>query len=228
MRVERVAAPVRQQVVVRLRQAIVEMRLKPGERLTERDLIARTGVSRATIREALRELTSEGLVETIPGKGWAVAKPSLREAEELYEVRAALEGMATRQFTERASDAQVKLVEQAFEDLAAASQAGGSSAELLQAKNRFYEILWEGAQNGTVRTIITSLQARVSVLRATSFSQPGRPADSINEIRAIVDAIRDRDAERAGRACVQHVQQAGRVAFDALTADPALAGDATA
>lgn len=225
MRIERVAAPVRQQVVNALRQAIVEMRVKPGERLTERDLIARTGVSRATVREALRELTTEGLVETIPGKGWAVAKPSLREAEELYQVRAALEGMATRQFVERASEAQVKEVEQAFDDLVAASLATSGSAALLQAKNRFYELLWEGAQNGTIRTIITGLQARVSVLRATSFSQPGRPAESVTEIRAIVEAIRDRDAERAERACIRHVQQAGAVALDALTSDPALAGD---
>ena len=199
------------------------MRFRPGERLTERVLIGRTGVSRATIREALRELTTEGLVETIPGKGWAVAKPSLREAEELYEVRAVLEGMGVRQFTERASDAEVKALEKAFEDMVAASKAGSDAAALLCGKTRFYNLLWEGARNSTIRSIITSLQARVTVLRATSLSQPGRPAQSIEEIRAILDAIRSRDAARAEQACIYHVRQAGRIALDALKADPDLA-----
>ena len=89
--VARVAAPLREQVLDLLRREIVEMRLRPGQRLVERELIQRIGVSRTTIREALRELAAEGLVTTIPQKGAIVAVPSWREAEEVYEVRALLE-----------------------------------------------------------------------------------------------------------------------------------------
>jgi len=78
--VERVAAPLRTQVSDILRREIVEMRLHPGQRLVERELIERIGVSRTTIREALRELASEGLVTTIPQKGAIVAIPSPKEA----------------------------------------------------------------------------------------------------------------------------------------------------
>ena len=99
--VERVAAPLREQVFDLLRREIVEMRLRPGQRLVERELIERIGVSRTTIREALRQLAAEGLVTTIPQKGAIVAIPSPKEATEVYEVRALLEGAASREFAER-------------------------------------------------------------------------------------------------------------------------------
>src|SRR6478735_9922967 len=104
LRVGRVAAPLREQVLDVLRQAILDFRLKPGQRLIERELIEQTGVSRTTIREVLRQLAAEGLVTTIPQKGTVVASPSVERAAELYEVRAVLEGMAARQFAERATD----------------------------------------------------------------------------------------------------------------------------
>ena len=78
LRVGRVAAPLREQVVDVLRQAILDFRLKPGQRLIERELIEQTGVSRTTIREVLRQLAAEGLVTTIPQKGAIVVVPSAR------------------------------------------------------------------------------------------------------------------------------------------------------
>ena len=105
--VQRVAAPLREQVLDLLRQAIVEHRLKPGQRLIERELVEQIGVSRTTIREVLRQLAAEGLVATIPQRGAVVAIPTAEEAAELYEVRAALESLAARRFVEHASDSQV-------------------------------------------------------------------------------------------------------------------------
>ena len=102
--VERVAAPVREQVADLLRREIVELRLRPGQRLVERELIERIGVSRTTIREALRQLSAEGLVTTIPQKGAIVAIPSPKEAAEVYEVRALLEGAAAKECAENATD----------------------------------------------------------------------------------------------------------------------------
>src|SRR5262245_10208805 len=89
--VGRVAAPLREKVVVALRQAIMDFQLKPGQRLVEREIIERLGVSRTTVREALRELASEGLVTVVPQKGAVVSTPTLDAAEDLYEVRASLE-----------------------------------------------------------------------------------------------------------------------------------------
>ena len=215
-RVSRVAAPLREQVLELLRMEIVEMRLQPGQRLVERELIDSFGVSRTTIREALRGLAAEGLVTTIPQKGAIVAVPSPKCAAEVYEVRALLEGAAAREFVAHASDAQVAALRGA---LVALEQTQNADARvMLHAKNRFYDILFDGADNATIRTILEGLQARVSVLRATSLTAPGRPAQSVVEIGALVEAIERRDADAAESAAAFHVRRAAETAFAQLDA----------
>ncbi|HET7137935.1 MAG TPA: GntR family transcriptional regulator [Gaiellaceae bacterium] len=213
VRLERVAAPLREQVLDVLRKEIVEMRLRPGQRLVERELIERIGVSRTTIREALRELAAEGLVTTIPQKGAIVAVPSWREAEEVYEVRALLEGAAAREFAERASDAQVAALRGA---LVAVADSEHDTTALLNAKDAFYRVLFEGSGNMTIRQIIEGLQARVAVLRASSLQAPDRPKQSVVEITAIVEAIERRDAEAAADAASYHVRQAASTLFSQI------------
>jgi DNA-binding GntR family transcriptional regulator len=229
MQVKRVAAPVREQVLDQLRQAIVDRRLKPEQRLVERELIEQTGVSRTTIREVLRQLAAEGLVTTIPHKGTVVASPSVERAAELYEVRAVLEGMAARQFAERATDVHVRGLRRAFERIAKRAGAGlANSQAMLEAKKEFYDALFEGAANATIQSIVESLQARVTVLRAASLSQPGRAAQTVQEVRAIVEALEARDGERAAAACVHHVNEAARTVFEAMAQAGAASSSSTA
>lgn len=220
LRVGRVAAPLREQVLELLRQAIVEQRLQPGDRLIERELVERVGVSRTTIREVLRQLDAEGLVTTIPQKGVVVAAPTPTEAAELYEVRSALEALAGRLFVERASDDQVAALRSAFGEVERVTHEDGDIHEMLQAKRRFYTVLLAGSGNGAIDSILSGLQARVGVLRTTSLSQPGRPARAVSEIRAIVEAVEARDADAAACACAHHVEQAARAGLSALAAVP--------
>jgi DNA-binding GntR family transcriptional regulator len=225
--VERVAAPLRKQVSDILRREIVEMRLRPGQRLVERELIERTGVSRTTIREALRELAAEGLVTTIPQKGAIVAVPSPKEAAEVYEVRALLEGLAASEFARNASEGHVGALREAMAEVARAGDADDAGA-VLQAKNRFYDVLFDGADNATIRSILAGLQARVAVLRATSLTARNRPRQSVEEIRAIVEAIERRDADAAAQAASFHVRQAAQAAFGQIGIAPDDSGDGTA
>ncbi len=207
----------REQVTDLLREAIVGMRLKPGQRLVERELVEWTGVSRATIRESIRQLAAEGLVTTVPQKGAVVAAPTPKEAQELYEIRAMLEGLAGRQFVERASDAQVRKLRRSFEALRRVAGDSGETPAMLQAKRRLYDVLFDGAANSTIQDVLNGLQARITVLRATSMAQPGRPAATVEEIRVIVEAIEARDAAAAERACAEHVRSAGQVVLSALS-----------
>jgi GntR family transcriptional regulator, trigonelline degradation regulator len=210
--VQRVAAPLREQVLDLLRQAIVEHRLKPGQRLIERELVEQIGVSRTTIREVLRQLAAEGLVATIPQRGAVVAVPTDEEAAELYEVRAALESLAARRFVEHASDSQVRALRAAFTNVEEVMSAGDATDPLamLQAKDHFYGVLFKGSGNRAIHQILSGLTARVSVLRATSMAQPGRALQSLSELEAIVDAVERRDAEAAARACAHHVEMAAK------------------
>jgi GntR family transcriptional regulator, trigonelline degradation regulator len=213
LRVERMPAPVRAQVLDNLRQAIIERRLVPGQRLIERELVELTGVSRTSVREALRELAAEGLVTAIPNKGTIVANVSAEEARQLYEVRSALEALAGRLFVQNASQAQRNALVKALQRI---ERLGAKGSPVLGAKDGFYDVLFEGAGNDALRTVVAGLHARVSVLRSLSLSVPGRPAESIAELRAIVDAVLDDDANGAALACSRHVEQAGRIGVQAL------------
>lgn len=213
LRVERNPAPVRTQVLDNLRQAIVERQLVPGQRLIERELVELTGVSRTSIREALRELAAEGLVTAIPNKGTVVASVSAEEARQLYEVRSALEGLAGRLFVQNATQAQRNALVKALQRI---ERLAAKGAPLINAKDSFYEVLFEGGGNEALRSVTAGLHARVSVLRALSLSVPGRAAQSLQEMRDIVDAVLAGDADAAGRACSRHVEEAGRVGVQAL------------
>src|SRR5215469_10196351 len=101
--VTRTSAPVRIQVEHRLRHAILTGHFRPGDRLIERELLELLGVSRSSLREALRHLEGHGLVVNIPQKGLVVATMTLEEAAEIYQVRASVEGLAGSLFAEHAS-----------------------------------------------------------------------------------------------------------------------------
>ena len=213
------ATLIRQQVTDAIREAIVEMRLMPGDRLVEREIIEWSGVSRATVREAIRQLEADHLIKTSPQRGAAVSSPSPKEAEELYEIRATLEGLAGRQCAQNASAAQIKTLRRAFESLRKTAEGNGRGS-MIQAKSQFYEALFAGAGNETVRDILVGLQARVTVLRSISMAQPGRLNGTVAEVRKIVEAVEARDPEAAALACSAHVRAAGAVALTALRTTP--------
>lgn len=220
MQVQRVAAPLREQVVDALREAILDFRLKPGQRLIERELIEQTGVSRTTIREVLRQLSAEGLVTTIPQKGAMVVVPSAREAAELYEIRGALETLVVRRFVANASDAQVRDLRTALSDYAEVVASQANIRALLASKDQLYDVLFAGSGNDSVRQILTGLQGRVRLLRANSLSQPGRAERTVEELTELVDAIERRDAGAAAHACLRHIGRASETGLHALSLTP--------
>jgi DNA-binding GntR family transcriptional regulator len=210
MRVER-ATPIREQIAEHLRVAIADLRLRPGAVLIERELCESTGASRPSVREALRQLESEGLLVSAPGKGTKVATLSVEEARHVYQVRGVLEGLAGRLFATLASDEDRAQLHDAF---GAVQDALTEPRQLLKAKDRFYAVLMRGAQNPIAEQTLNALYRRVTLLRATSLARSGRPTQSIQEIQAIVQAIDDRDPDATERACRKHVRSAEQVALE--------------
>lgn len=212
----RVAAPLREQVISALRQAILDFQLQPGQRLVERELIEQLGVSRTTIREALRELTSEGLVTVVPQRGAMVSAPSLDDAADLYEVRASLESLVTQRFVERASDDEIEALSAAVDGYETVAKSGAGVREMLAAKDGFYAVLIAGARSSALQQLLEGIQARVQVLRATSLSEEGRSTEVVQELRDVVSAVRARDAELAAARCAAHVRKAAITALHHL------------
>jgi DNA-binding GntR family transcriptional regulator len=142
---------VRDKVVDALRQAILDGILKPGRRLTERELTELTGVSRTSVREALRRLQAEGLVEESPSRGLRVALPTAEEIEQIYEIRAELEPLAVRLFVERASEQEVDELASITEELDASDYP---AKELL---DRLDRVLLGGTHNPILEEVLGGL-----------------------------------------------------------------------
>lgn len=194
------AAPLRQQVEHALRQAIVDGQLRPGQRLTERELTVSLGVSRTLVREALRQLESEGLISVIPNRGPIVRELSADEIEDLYAIRAVLEGLAARRFAEKADDESLRLLGETAADAVSAYRAG-EPVRALEAKNRFYDMLVAGADSQSLTTMLATLHSRIKQWRAIGMTHPQRsPArsqEAVAGLNAIWSAIGRRDAAAA-------------------------------
>lgn len=205
------AAPLRRQVLDELRQSIITGRLNPGERLVERELISMMGVSRTVIREALRQLESEGLVAIIPNKGPVVRTLTAEEARDLYAIRAVLEGLAARLFVEQADGTQIARLEQALTVLEKA-YARGEVDKMLETKNSFYEALFEGARSPTLSSMIGMLHGRIWRWRALGLTHPQRSPERAHEslanLRALLAAMRARDAALADKTIREEVNKA--------------------
>lgn len=215
LQVAPVAAPLRHQVIDALRLAITQGELRPDDRLVERELCAWTGVSRTLVREALRQLEAEGLVLVVPNRGPVVRRIGREEAEQLYEVRGILEALACRRLAERGTEADRRRLRQQLDRMREAF-ASGAGRRMVQTKNDFYDLILARCGNAVAEQQLRQLHARISQLRATSLSLPGRASESLREIEALVAAIESGDGAAAWDAALHHVERAAAAAVAAL------------
>ena len=215
LRIAPVAAPIRSQVVETLRTAITSGRFSPGQRLVEKDLCDLLGVSRPSVREALRELESEGLINTVPFRGPLVTKLTAQDAASIYEVRGVLEALAAKLFAEKASPEQIEELSRTVDRLEAAYKTQDVE-QILVAKKAFYDVLLDGSQNVMIPSMLRTMNARITQLRRVSLSSPKRLPGSIKEIRTVLKAIKARDPETAFQASMRHIAEAQRAAIAKL------------
>lgn len=213
--VPRASASLRVLVEDRLRQAIRTGVLKPGQRLIERELCELTGVGRTSIREALRQLEAEGLVTTVPYRGPIVSTITSDEAEQLYALRALLEGYAGRICAQKRDPEILSRLREQYRQMTAVAGKEDRS-DLLAAKTEFYAAMLDGCGNVFVQRFLNMLLNRVTLLRMTSMTQADRIGHSLVEIEAILEAIEAGDEGAAEQACVLHIRNAAPVALGAL------------
>lgn len=215
----------REQVTSKLRHAITTFRFKPGERLVERSLCEMLGVSRTSVREALRHLESEGLVENIPHRGPIVAIVTAEQAKHLYQLRGAIEGLAARLFAELADDAAIAELRGALADVSDAFDLADPE-RTLAAVNRFYDVLLKGCRNPLIESTLKSLHGRIVYLRALTTKRADRTRASMAELKAILEAVEARNPLAAEQACRDHADRACQAAIDEIRTDlPAAAGE---
>jgi DNA-binding GntR family transcriptional regulator len=208
--IERPEETIPARVVRVVRQAILDGALPPGRRLTERELVDLTGVSRTSIREAIRHLQNLGLVEPTSGRGVRVVLLSSDDVRYIYELRDALEPAAAELFVLHATDAEVA------ELLDCLPPVDADPEERLRLIYRFDRLLAAGTHNPLLRDVLDPLYARIHPLRRLSTSIEGRQEASTQEFEELAAAIGARSPERAARAAHQHVRAAMQAALVAV------------
>lgn len=199
----------------RVRDAILEGQIAPGERLVERNLGERLGVSRSVVREVIRNLESEGLVESTPS-GPRLSTITVDQAKQIYEIRNHLESSAVAACAEVSTDETVGELKVALAAIAAAHE-GGSAIGALRATMRFYEIIFAASRHEIAWDIVQRLNSRISQLRAMTLSVKGRQAAGLKRLSGIVQAIADHDPVGGARACREHIAEASNIAVAALS-----------
>ncbi len=202
LRVAAVPAPVRSQLLVNLRGAILSGKLQPGQHLGERELIELTGVARGTIREALRQLSAEGLVTTVPNLGSVVTVLTLTALQQIYEVRSALEGLAGRLFVYHANAPQRRALGDA---LRAIERRAEADQPTLDEQLAFQQLIYLGTDNPPLQALADTMRARVQYLWSVSLQVPHHARRSVTSARAVVKAIGANDADAAAAACARRM-----------------------
>lgn len=205
--VERSSMTLRERVVDILRQAIIDRRFPPGSHLRERELCDLLGVSRTSVREALRHLESEQLIETVPHKGPVVVALTAQDAKDLYQVRAVLEGLVGELFAANATGQHIEDLRQAAEEMAISAHRDDVRATLVIVA-KFYQVLFDGSGNRVCAQFIQSLNTRIYTFRRMSIASKGRADDMMKEVERIVDAATRRDGDALRNACIAHVEAA--------------------
>jgi DNA-binding GntR family transcriptional regulator len=218
LKIDRSKKTLRELTLDKMRQAIVDQYFRPGQRLVERTLCDELGVSRTVVREALRHLETEGLVEIVPQQGPIVATIDANTARQVYELRALLEGHAAAGCAARGDEdatarlaATLMLIEAAFKR----SDFQG----VIEQTNEFYKVMFHAAGDTVAWGIVCSLNARINRLRSITIASRERNATGPQEMHNLLDAIRTHDAEAAKKSAEAHVRSAQAIAMTALKAD---------
>lgn len=204
--------PLSELVFDSLREAILLGHLKPGERLMEVQLAEEMGVSRTPVREAIRRLELDGFVVMVPRKGAYVAGITLKDIVDVFEVRAALEGMAAGLAAERITDDEMEQLERALLQY----NTGENINAVVQGDTELHSLIYQASRNQRLVQIIKHLQEQIQRFRMTSLSQPGRSKFALDEHKKIVEAISDRNVELAQTLAREHIENAEQSLLNAI------------
>lgn len=197
--------PLRDVVFQTLRQAILRGELEPGERLMEIHLAQKLGVSRTPVREAIRKLELEGLVMMIPRRGAIVAEITVKDLEDVLELRTVLEELAVKRACRLITEEQLEELEGLAEQFVQ-SLDGDDVAACAQADMEFHDAIYTSTGNGRLVQILNNLREQMYRYRMEYLKDKQTYSQLIQDHEEIIEALRQRDEERAIQATCGHIE----------------------
>ncbi len=197
--------PLREVVAETLREAIVNGALKPGERLMEIQLAEELGVSRTPVREAIRKLELEGFVVMIPRRGTYVADLSIKDINEVFEIRTALDVLAAGLAVERITEDELEQLERLLVEIGELIE-GDDIDKIVEVDSQFHDILYRASRNDRLVGIINNLREQFTRFRSISIQYPGRMKISVEEHCHLVEAIAARNTDLAQQIAREHME----------------------
>jgi DNA-binding GntR family transcriptional regulator len=199
--------PVRERAYEHLKASILSGRFNPGERLAEEHLAKELGISRTPIREALHKLESEGLIKPLASRGFVASQDSQEDVEELFEIRAVLEGYALRVICGRITDAVLAQLEDTVEKAEEALRRHGLD-EIFQWNTRFHDTLHDLiTDRRRLYHQMVTMRQYVLRYRKNTLQYPDGGARTVDGHRKILLALRLRDPDLCERVMREHIQQ---------------------
>jgi DNA-binding GntR family transcriptional regulator len=200
----------RERILETVRDAIIKGSLKPGEKVAEPELAERFGISRTPIREAFRQLESEGYLTVIPRKGAVVAAFSQKDVAEFYAIKSILEGYAAKRACENISIKEIEKLETINSKLSLLAD-GGDVKHFFKIHNDFHDLFIKAANNEKLYELINSLVGKFQRLRLASLSIPGRMKISVEEHQKIIEAFRKKNPAAAEKLVRKNAEYGGMV-----------------
>lgn len=219
MKIENLPVTLRQLCLDKVRNAIITGYFPAGKRLVERTLCEELGVSRSVVREVIRYLEAEGLVEALPNKGPIVAILNWEVASQIYEIRLLLEQSAVADCTENLTE-HISTQLQGFLIELETAFASNDINLIIEISSKLYETIFSAAQHHIAWEVVQRLNGRISRLRAMTMKSTQRDRSGYERIKTICEAIYlDKDPQKAQQAVAEHIAEAAAIAKNILEKD---------
>ncbi len=208
------------EVAESLRDMIVENELAPGERIDEKRLCKLFAISRTPLREALKVLASEGLVELMPNRGARISMITSREVEEMFELASGLERLAAELVVERATDGELEEMRTTHQRMIEFHRAGRRS-DYFRLNQRIHNGIIALTGNAVLIGTYAELMRKIRRARYAAIMSQARWDESVHEHEDLMNALVDRDGVRAGAVLLKHVRETGEAVKRSIEAEDA-------
>lgn len=188
----------------RVREDILNGKYANGDKIVEAKLADELGVSRTPVREALKQLELDGLVESLPNRGVVVKGITTQDIEDIYSIRLAIEAIAARWSVERMEDEEIEQLKEIY-DLMEFYTFKEDVEKTFELNTKFHETMYRGTKSRYLEHVLKDFQLFIKSTRSESLKSEGRIDRALKEHKFILEAFLERNTEKAVEAVVNHI-----------------------